>query len=365
MTLPGDDAAGRDSARLGGCASTRGRCAGGAIRAVRALPKLLLGLMAVASCRTVPQEPPNAPPSDVANVATVDAADTESHRTWALKYVALPNAPFSIEGNGDKPWLLWATIDRDPNVVDDLYRLGDIDLHEPVDVPVARLAAAAPSVEVPPASVWLLGPDGACKARVEQGTARLDLHEGGPDYQVSVSFALSGCAGTAWAPVAIAGDVPAPGLRWFPVRRLESTRLRTKYRDLLVRERGTTPRVELLIAGTAVVEVRYGAVDPDGRCTAWLWTELGVLRDDDLEPWTCSSSRGAADCSNYELLGTLGTATEARLAVLIDIHYAPMIFSLADETFAPILPYIEADAEAGERSVSFTDLDPCESEDGP
>jgi hypothetical protein len=79
------------------------------------LAKVLLGLMAVASCRTVAQEPPTAPPSDATNAATVGPAGAEPRRTWALKYVALPDVPFSIEGRGDKPWLLWATIDRDPN----------------------------------------------------------------------------------------------------------------------------------------------------------------------------------------------------------------------------------------------------------
>jgi hypothetical protein len=292
-------------------------------------------------------------------VAPAGPARTDQRDASTLKYVALRDAPFSIEAIGATPWLLWATIERDANLADDPYRLGDIDLSERVDLPVAELASAAPSVEVPPPSVWLVGMDKVCEARVERDTARIELHEGA--YDVSVSFALSGCDGTAWAPLAIVGELPASELRWSPVRPLQSAQLEAKYREMLVRRGATTPRVEVLVAHPPVAEVRYGEIEPDEGCTAWLDTELGVLRDGELQPWSCSPYR---NCSMYELLGTLGTKTEARLAVLIEFTYSPVVFSLADETFTA-LPYVEPDAEAGERLVSFTDLDSCESEDGP
>jgi hypothetical protein len=290
---------------------------------------------------------------------------------WVLRFVALPDSDFALEALGEDPWLLWATIELDMHV-DDPYRVGSIRVEDRVDVPSEQLAQWGPQLEAPPSTVWLLGPEGACAAVLAKHTARLELHEAGMT-EVTVSFELTGCEGSIWAPFAIVSGTPPPELSWSPAQTLTAddpglVAVREAYvakaRDMGVRN----PRVEVRsVPATTprVLEVLYGAAS---ECTGFLHNALGVFSDDGFDPWSCGLL--GTNCFGYELLGTVGTPQQAHLAVFINHHYSLVIRSLADEDrYRPApgdgfvtIPSIDGPTE-DERKRSFPGLYPCDPDD--
>jgi hypothetical protein len=291
---------------------------------------------------------------------------------WVLRFVALPDSEFMLDAIDEKPWLLWESIELDMEL-DDPYRVGSIRVEESIHVPIEELAHRGPQLEAPPSTVWLLGPEGACAADVASDTARLELHESGMT-EVTVSFALTGCEGTTWAPFAIVSGRPPPDLSWSPAQTLTADEpvlfaLRETYvaklRDMGV----SSPRVELRSAPATrpqVLEVLYGA---GSDCTGFLHNALGVYSEDGFEPWSCGVL--GTNCGLYELLGTVGTPQQAHLAVFVDHNYSLVIRSLADDDhYGPApgddfvtIPSIDGPME-GKREHSFPGIYPCEDDDG-
>lgn len=336
---------------------------------------LVLSLAVFSGCQPRHKPVQDVVESKASPVPTRPAPASRSDGPWTLMFVALPDSPFSVDVGDAAPWLLWDTIELKPQP-GDRYRIGSIRVDERVDVQFADLVAAEPSVEPPPSTVWLVGPDGVCEADVQATTARLDLYEGG-ETEAAVLFALSGCAGMAWAPLAIVTGTPTPELRWFPAKALPLDRapagaLGREYRKRAVDQGGTSPHVEIVgpaaprPGAPTIVEVRYGSIDPQAHCTQWLRNALGLVDGNRFDPWSCKLQDGD-DCSMYQLLGSVGTPQQPHFAVLVDHTFSPAIhltrgqvlyLPATDDDFAS-LPYIAAPTEDW-RERSFTDLDPCE-----
>jgi hypothetical protein len=334
---------------------------------------LLVGLTAgTAGLGGCHGQPTPSPPTTAAPTVQPTVPEREPTGAWTLKFVTLPDSPFLTDAYGDAPQLLWAVVAVDGD--DSPYRIGSVEVEDRVDVPFADLVGSVPGVDAPPSTAWLVGPDGTCEADVDRNTTRLEVFE---DFETEVAFSfdLTGCTGTAWAPVAIVAGTPAPGLRWYPAAVLPPEHphaaLQQRYRDLAAAAGHEPTYMEVVgpaalpVTTPMVVEVRYGHVDEEDGCTLSLQNALGVATDGAFEPWSCPL-RDNDDCSMYQLLGSVGTPRQTHFAVLIDHFFQPTIRTVRDEgRYTPsraddfaFLPYISPPSE-DEHLSSFAGLYPC------
>ncbi|MEM7156002.1 MAG: hypothetical protein AAF799_24330 [Myxococcota bacterium] len=79
--------------------------------------------------------------------------------------------------------------------------------------PVPAEEVEALGLQAPASSVWLVGPDGSCRAEV--GEPLVGVYDG-PEDTVAVGYRLEGCSGRRWAQVGIISDGIPVDFRWVP-----------------------------------------------------------------------------------------------------------------------------------------------------
>jgi hypothetical protein len=194
----------------------------------------------------------------------------------------------------------------------------------------------------PPSSVWLIGEDAPCRARVVGAPRReVDDHVG----TVTIWLKLQGCSNEGWAPIGLVTEERlVQDLTWRP--KVPRT---TVLGDAI--EGPVDPLVERLIdeaelehpesgKGTLRIEVESVATTPPlvelARGVEWPpdeegcpsdWTyrvELGFLRHDQIEPFPCqdcpevAGERICEPCSQSWLAGAIARGDEAAFIVLQD-----------------------------------------------
>lgn len=291
-------------------------------------------------CSSSPSRPQPASPPVATRDASPSATPPATGGPLAFAYVRTGRDPFPDPFPRAGLWLLWHLIDVRHKETEAFVLPDDTPVHPDMRASIAALAAADPDFEPPPSHVWLIGPRTVCRATVDS-LAWIDLHTEGT-LAAAVTFALTGCDGSDWAPLAAFGeDVHVGALSWRAARSIadlvpESPPLAAPIDPVIAHwlakiealrgELGSgRPRLELATVATQplVVDAAYGLIAPaDVPCDAESieHTELGLYSDGAFEPLVCERPFDLA-CDDRWLVGALVSGNAPAALVLMDGMY--------------------------------------------
>jgi hypothetical protein len=217
-------------------------------------------------------------------------------------------------------------------------------------------------LEPPSPSVWLVGPQGPCHARVARPWAA--LYDGPRSEVLEVSYLLDHCADQAWAPVATTAETLPEDLRWIPA-------VSTEEIDLLGDPTWDDPRAAGLPAPAA-------APPPEAArrtITIRAVPGLALAPVQILDSWRTESTDDA--CASISTTATFGWSQEGSWEIddpVDDFEHPPVllgVLAIGDEAHAvvfregawawvAVLPAASAPGEDADGEEEPLDLTPGE-----